>query len=307
MTTPVSGTNNPPSASDSSSSKNASKQLAGNFDTFLTLLTTQLKNQDPTSPMDSNQFTQQLVMYSQVEQQINTNDNLEKLITISQGQSNNLAMSYLNRNVVLNDGSGVLSSNAVTWNYGLDKNAANSTLTVSDSDGKVVFSQKGETLAGVHEFDWDGRDADGNPLPDGIYKLSVSATASDSSTVNTSIQGSGVLSSGSASWNYGLDNAAAATTLTIRDSSGKVVYSRKGEIAPGVHTFNWDGKDANGNRLPDGLYNLTVSATDDKGKAVTNSVASKGRVTGIDLSGSSPQLIIGTAEVPLASATLVTN
>ena len=56
-------------------------QLSSNFDTFLTLLTTQLKNQDPTAPMDSNQFTQQLVEFSQVEQQINTNTNLKTLIT----------------------------------------------------------------------------------------------------------------------------------------------------------------------------------------------------------------------------------
>src|SRR3954451_14426164 len=77
----------------------AIKQLSGNFSTFLTLLTSQLKNQDPTSPMDSNTFTQQLVMYSQVEQQIDTNDNLKTLI--GQGTSNaaSLTAGYLGKHV----------------------------------------------------------------------------------------------------------------------------------------------------------------------------------------------------------------
>ena len=81
MVSPVSS-----STATTTDTSQSMKQLSGNFSTFLTLLTTQLKNQDPTSPMDSNAFTQQLVMYSQVEQQISTNDNLKTLIT--QGSSN---------------------------------------------------------------------------------------------------------------------------------------------------------------------------------------------------------------------------
>src|SRR5258707_239440 len=73
----------------------AQKTLAGNFDTFLTLLTTQLQNQDPLNPMDSNQFTQQLVEFSQVEQQINTNDNLKSLISLGQSRSAADAVGYL--------------------------------------------------------------------------------------------------------------------------------------------------------------------------------------------------------------------
>src|ERR1700722_15519777 len=94
-TTPVTSTT--PTATASASTGDAMSQLSGNFDTFLQLLTSQLKNQDPTSPMDSSSFTQQLVEYSQVEQQINTNTNLQTLIT--QGQSNGSAMatSYLGK------------------------------------------------------------------------------------------------------------------------------------------------------------------------------------------------------------------
>src|SRR4029079_13178737 len=93
----------------------AMKQLSGNFSTFLTLLTTQLKNQDPTSPMDSNQFTQQLVMYSQVEQQISTNDNLKTLIT--QGTSNASAMTagYLGKKVSVLNGNASLPGGSPPW------------------------------------------------------------------------------------------------------------------------------------------------------------------------------------------------
>ena len=78
MTTPVGSASSAPPATTAPDA--AQQQLSGNFSTFLTLLTTQLQNQDPMNPMDSNQFTQQLVEFSQVEQQINTNDNLKTII-----------------------------------------------------------------------------------------------------------------------------------------------------------------------------------------------------------------------------------
>lgn len=211
-----------PLTASTTAASNAQSELSGNFNTFLQLLTTQLQNQDPLSPMDSNQFTQQLVEFSQVEQQINTNSNLQNLLSLSQSLTNNIAMGFLGKNVVLSDGSATLSG-------------------------------------------------------------------------------------GTANWTYGLDNLASSTTLTVSDSSGKVVYTQSGETAAGTHTFAWNGQDNSGNQLPDGMYSLAVSATGANGSAVTTSVASKGLVSGVDLTGSSPQLVIGTAEVPLSSASLVTN
>src|SRR5579864_9548824 len=104
MTTTAPVTSTPPTttttnANGTTSTQDAMSQLSGNFSTFLTLLTTQLKNQDPTSPMDSNEFTQQLVEFSQVEQQINTNTNLNTLITQGQSQIGSYATSYLGKSV----------------------------------------------------------------------------------------------------------------------------------------------------------------------------------------------------------------
>ena len=163
------------------------KQLSSNFSTFLTLLTTQLKNQDPTSPMDSNAFTQQLVMYSQVEQQINTNDNLKSLI--SQGTSNAAAMTtgYLGKKVSIVNGQAPLIGGNANWTYNLSGPAASSQIAITDANGKTVYTGTGEIGAGNHSFAWNGKDSSGNQLPDGAYKLTVTATNSAGGTIDTSV------------------------------------------------------------------------------------------------------------------------
>ena len=165
-----------------------------NFSTFLTLLTTQLKNQDPTAPMDSNAFTQQLVMYSQVEQQIGTNTNLNTLI--SQGASNAAAMttSYLGKKVSITNGNASLTGGAANWNYTLNTVAANTQLTISDANGRNVYSTTGLPTSGNHSFAWDGKDNNGNQLPDGTYKLTATATDSAGNPVTSSVASAGVVS-----------------------------------------------------------------------------------------------------------------
>jgi flagellar basal-body rod modification protein FlgD len=169
-------------------------QLSGNFSTFLTLLTTQLKNQDPTSPMDSNAFTQQLVMYSQVEQQIDSNANLKTLI--SQGTSNAAAVTtgYLGKKVSITNGSASLSGGAANWTYNLAADAAGTQLSVTDANGKVVYTGAGETASGNHSFSWDGKDNNGNQLADGTYKLAVTASDAAGSAVTSTVASAGTVS-----------------------------------------------------------------------------------------------------------------
>lgn len=193
-TVPPTTTATAPSAASSSSPNTAMQQLSGNLNTFLTLLTTQLKNQDPLSPMDSTQFTQQLVEYSQVEQQINTNTNLQSLISLQQSGAGAAAVGYLGKEVTITNGNAALINGAANWNYVLGANAANTTLTVSNSQGQVVFTGPGATSAGVNSFSWNGQDNSGNQLPDGTYSLAVSATAANGGTVATGVSSTGTVS-----------------------------------------------------------------------------------------------------------------
>ena len=145
------------------------------------------------NPMDSDQFTQELVQFSGVEQQINTNDNLKTLISLQQGNTTNNAINYLGKSITITDGSGQLSDGEAHWSYALGGAAAATTITVTDANGKVVYTGKGETAAGQHDFDWDGKDNNGNQLDDGSYKVAVSAVASDGTAVDSAVASKGVV------------------------------------------------------------------------------------------------------------------
>ncbi|MEI9996583.1 MAG: flagellar hook capping FlgD N-terminal domain-containing protein [Rhizomicrobium sp.] len=190
MTTVPSTTNTPTTPQPNA----AQQQLSSNFSTFLTLLTTQLQNQDPLSPMDSNQFTQQLVEYSQVEQQIDTNTNLNTLITQGSSQTGSYAVSYLGKAVTVANGQAPLANGQAIWAYNLNAAAATTQLSVTDANGNVVYSGAGETGAGAHLFNWNGQKTDGTQLPDGTYKLTVTAAASDGTAVTNSVTSTGVVS-----------------------------------------------------------------------------------------------------------------
>ncbi len=196
MTTPITNTTQNPAAATSGSAagSDAMSQLSGNFNTFLTLLTSQLKNQDPTSPMDSSTFTQQLVMYSQVEQQIGTNSNLKTLIGQGTTQLGAYATSYLGKAVSVTNGNAALSGGSATWSYNLGAAAAANTLTVTNASGRVVYTGTGETASGNHQFAWNGKDNNGNQLADGTYTLTVTAKALDGSPVTSQVASAGVVS-----------------------------------------------------------------------------------------------------------------
>jgi flagellar basal-body rod modification protein FlgD len=193
-TSPVTATTPATNANGTTTSASAVGDLSSNFSTFLTLLTTQLKNQDPTSPMDSNAFTQQLVEYSQVEQQINTNTNLQTLIT--QGTSNAAAVTngYLGKQVSVTNGNASLSSGSATWTYNLGAAAATSTLSVANSSGQIVYTGPGATVAGNNSFTWNGQDNNGNQLSDGTYKLTVTAADASGTAITAAVASAGTVS-----------------------------------------------------------------------------------------------------------------
>jgi flagellar basal-body rod modification protein FlgD len=153
---------------------------------FLTLLTAQLKNQDPLSPMDSTEFTNQLVQYSAVEQQININANLATLITLAQQSSLSNAANYIGKAIQATSDKAPLQNGQLTASYKLSANATNTTIVVRDATGAVVHAKIGETKAGSYIFQWDGKTAGGQQLPDGAYTVTVTALSGDNTPVDTS-------------------------------------------------------------------------------------------------------------------------
>ncbi|WP_439815529.1 flagellar hook assembly protein FlgD [Zavarzinia sp. CC-PAN008] len=181
-------------AAAGSKSATAGATLATTFDTFLTLLTTQLQNQDPLNPMDSAEFTNQLVNFSGVEQQINTNSNLENLITLVKGTQAQQAAAYIGKTVNLDSDTAALKNGAAYWSYDLEDTAKVTVLTITNSSGQTVWQETGETAAGRHDLTWDGKDASGTALPDGSYTLTVSALTDAGVPVKTDIAVTGRVS-----------------------------------------------------------------------------------------------------------------
>jgi flagellar basal-body rod modification protein FlgD len=207
------------SATSANTLSSSAQTIAGNYDTFLNLLTTQLQNQDPLSPMDTNQFTSQLVQFSSVEQQLQTNTYLQSMMQASQDTSNSGVVSYI---------------------------------------GKTVTS----------------------------------------SGVNSD------LSNGQATWNFNLPSAA-TVSVSIKDSTGSTVYSETGSMPQGSGAFNWNGQTSSGGVAPDGTYTISIDAQDSSGGFVAASTQTSGVVTGVDLSGSSPKLLVGNTSLLLGNITSV--
>lgn len=173
------------SASDSQviAQKNAaaSTQLNQNFDDFLRMLTTQLQNQDPLSPMDTAQFTNQLVMFSQVEQQLRSNDTLGKILAMQTLNMTALGVSFIGKNVEVTGDTFQHSSGNVSMSYDMQDGVTASTIRVVDADGNTVYSQDADKIPGHHEFVWNGLDNQGQPAPAGTYTFEVSAQADNTS------------------------------------------------------------------------------------------------------------------------------
>jgi flagellar basal-body rod modification protein FlgD len=170
-------------ASTGTGSSAGKATLGSNFNTFLTMLTTQLKHQDPLSPMDSTQFTNQLVQFSSVEQQINANSNLEKLIKLQQTSQTSQGISYLGQTVEVAGTDLALQDGAASLSYTLPKEAREVKILIKDSSGSQVRTITGDTASGRHDISWDGKDSSGTQMDDGRYSIQITATAADGSPI----------------------------------------------------------------------------------------------------------------------------
>jgi flagellar basal-body rod modification protein FlgD len=187
-TPPVSAAASSNSNSSASSIGNA-PEIASNFTEFLQLLTTQLQNQDPLSPMDTNQFTQQLVMFAQVEQQMKSNDSLSTLVTLQQSAQATQALALVGATVVVNGSAENLSNGQATWTLNAAK-PSTATITIADSTGRTAFTGNFTVNSGSQTFTWDGHGNDGTLWPDGTYTLTAVGTdaSGQSTAISTQVQ-----------------------------------------------------------------------------------------------------------------------
>ena len=148
--------------------------IAGNFQAFLQLLTTQLKNQNPLDPLDTNQFTQQLVQFAQVEQQLKSNDQLGQLVKLEQTTQSTYALGFVGQRVVVDGSTAPLANGAATWSLSVPKPTV-ATINIKSASGQSVFSGNYTLGAGRQPFVWDGKDSSGLQWPDGNYTISIAA------------------------------------------------------------------------------------------------------------------------------------
>lgn len=184
---------------DSAATK-ASTNLASNFDDFLTLLTTQLQYQDPLNPTDTNEFTNQLVNFTNVEQSIATNQNLEALVQLQQiDQQNSQAatlINYLGKTVGSNLNVADLSGGDATWNLDFGTSASSLTYDIYDAFGNKVFTEEASgASAGAQTYSWDGTRSNGSAAANGAYYLVATGKTSGGSDVAVTYSFKGVATS----------------------------------------------------------------------------------------------------------------
>ncbi len=181
------------SQSSQGAAAKANTKLGTDFDTFLTLLTTQLKNQDPLEPLDSSEFTNQLVQFSSVEQNIATNENLEQLLNLTFANFATDAVGYIGKEVVAETPTSILTDGKAQWGYELDGTADRVQLFVTDAAGRLVHTSELENISGNQTFVWDGKDTNGRTLPDGAYNMRVIAQDAAENEVKVTMKQSGLV------------------------------------------------------------------------------------------------------------------
>lgn len=195
------------SNSAGSSLANSRATMADNFDTFLQILTTQLRNQNPLDPLDTNQFTQQLVQFTSVEQQLKTNEYMEALLQANQNSNATDAVSFIGKTVTSNGRTSDLVNGKASWAVSLTEAAETASVTIRDANGNIVFTQDGSMPQGEGHYEWDGTLTDGGKASAGAYSISIEARNSAGAAVTVKTELTGLVS--------GVDLSASSPVLII--------------------------------------------------------------------------------------------
>ncbi|ESQ81364.1 flagellar hook assembly protein FlgD [Asticcacaulis sp. YBE204] len=185
MVTAVSNSTTTTTTTDTSAATASS--LATTYETFLGLLTAQIKNQDPLSPMDSTEWTNQLVQYSSVEQQLKSNEYLKSLVGLSSGSIAN-SVNMIGKTAIADIDTQSFTDQALTWHYELAATASSVQAEVLDADGNTIWKGDASSMTkGDNTFTWDGTDSSGKTVAEGNYTLKITATNSSGTTIANAI------------------------------------------------------------------------------------------------------------------------
>lgn len=168
--------------------------LASNYETFLSLLTTQLKNQDPLSPLDNNQFTQQLTQMTGVQQQLLTNQLLTQMIAQNQADIGGGAINLIGKQVTVQTNDAALTDGLATWKLDASAEVDDAKVEVLDSAGRVVFTGLHDFEKGENAFAWDGKASNGLDQPDGVYTVRVTGKDADNKDITVTGEVTGLAS-----------------------------------------------------------------------------------------------------------------
>jgi flagellar basal-body rod modification protein FlgD len=196
-------------ASAAGSGALGSTSASAAYDTFLTLLTTQLQNQDPLNPTDTSQFTSEMIQLSGVEQELNINNTLDTMSSDLSSISASNGLGYIGKSVTATGSTIPLQDGSANWDYNLPSTASNVTLTVQDSSGNTVYSTTGNPAAGQHSFTWNGNNSSGTAEPAGDYTLQVAAVDGSGNAITTTTEIVGTVT--------GVDTSNGTTELQIGD------------------------------------------------------------------------------------------
>lgn len=194
-TTPALSTTTPTATTNGSTSSVVDQStIAGNFNTFLQLLTTQLQNQNPLDPLDTNQFTQQLVQFAQVEQQLNTNTSLSTLISLQQSSAATSAVSLLGQTVTVSGATSTMNNGQAAWSFS-SPSTGTATINITDSTGATVFSGTAPIQSGSQTYTWNGVGTNGSQYTSGNYTIAITAKDANSQPITVSSDATGTVDS----------------------------------------------------------------------------------------------------------------
>ncbi len=171
--------------STATATADAAKKSTVDYESFLKLLTAQLRNQDPLAPMDATQFMTQLAQLSTVEQSMKSNDTLTQVLDTLKSSGMRMDMAFLGRKVEVASNSLPLSGGKAETAFTVGGTPASVKIEVLNSAGTVMQTAAGALQTGRQTYSWNGRTAGGATAPDGLYTVRITAKDKEGKALDT--------------------------------------------------------------------------------------------------------------------------